>query len=284
MAKVSDADFFFLKEHKNFLRTELYKKLQKDYTHLFLDFCYDDSNTTYKDGGVHRQNQHDASVLYYSIFIYLNSIINNSHTMIADIGCGHNFLKKYFPKIIGYDNTKFADYNEFFNDEFILKHQNEFDVAIAINSLHNVPLDQFSNRINDFAKIIKPNGYGFVTLNIGRLLNKTDKHFLQKFGQLEDFYNYFNQEVKKITHNVIVYDNLILHNQKIQDEKNYELYKSLCGTDWPSYQDLTNNKYTCTSPIILKEINDYKKIIQQHPDYKLVDPFNGVIRLIFKKS
>jgi hypothetical protein len=233
---------------------------------------------------IHRIDWFNKSVLYYSIFIYLNFIIDKSHSKIADIGCGYNFLKKYFLNVIGYDKNNFADYNEFFDDNFIIKHYEEFDVAVSVNSLHFISMKEFSKRINDFGKIIKPNGYGFITFNVQRMIAKTDKEFLQNFINIKNFYDYFNQEIEKINYKIIAYDNLILHNQKIKEKKIHDLYKILHGESWPTYNDIINNRYNCEYQEILKEINDYEKLVSIQPNYALYDPHNGIIRIIFKKQ
>jgi len=277
---------FFEKEHKNFIQSDLYKKLQKDHKHLFLDFYYDNLDLKYEQTKNYRQSWFDNSVLYYSIFIYLNTIINESHKKIADVGCGYNFLKKYFSNVIGYDKKEFADYQEYFDEDFISKHQDEFDVAIAINSIHYVSLTDFSSRINDFGKIIKPDGYGFVTFNLQRMIERTDEKFLENYNSIEDFYNYINQEVKKIDYKVVVYDNLLLYNVKLIDTRRQNLYNTLKGSDWPSYDDFINNNYTCTNREITRELENYIALANKHYSYDTAidDGVNGNIRLILQKE
>ena len=284
---MSNSDsLFFEKEHENFIQSDLYKKLQKDYEHLFLDFYYNNLSFKFETNKIHRQGWFDNSVLYYSIFIYLNSIISDSHKKIADVGCGYNFLKKYFSNVIGYDKKEFADYQEYFDNQFILKHQDEFDVAIAINSIHYVSLEDFSSRINDFGKIIKPGGYGFVTFNLQRMIEKTDKKFLENYNSIEDFYNYINQEVKKINYKISVYDNLLMYIKKLVDNDRYKLYKKLCGVDWPSYDDFINNNYTGVNQQIHNEIKNYIALANKYHSYDMAkdDGQSGNIRLIFQKE
>ena len=285
----NDTVFFFEKEHENFLKSNLYQKLKKDYKHLFLDYYHDNLvyDIDYKiEQKYHRYSRFSRSIFHYSIFIYLNSIITESHEKIADIGCGYNFIKKYFPKTVGYDKTEFADYKELFDDSFIINHYEEFDVAVAICSLHFISMRDFTKRINDFGKIIKSGGYGFITFNTQRMIEHTDKDFLQNFSNLKNFYDYFNNEIKKIDYKIVAYDNLILHNQKIKNNKKYEKYKELHGVDWPSFNDIINNKYTCINHTISEEVEFFKKQhdIINHAVNELNDGLSGVIRIIFKKQ
>ena len=282
----NEYSFFFLKEHNDFLSSSLYKEIKKDFKHLFLDFYYENIETTNDEvTKFHRDNCFKKSVLFYSIFIYINSIINKSHSKIADIGCGYNFLKKYFPNVIGYDRNEFADCQELFDEKFILKHRNEFDVAISINSLHFISLKDFSSCINDFGKIINNSGYGFITFNLERMIERTDENFLKNYKSLEDFYDYINQEIEKINYKIVAYDNLLLYNRKLVAEKRYKLYNDLHGVDWPSFDDLENNSYVCKNYIISKEIENYYSIIKDFGlDTERDDPFNGNIRLIFQKE
>lgn len=285
---MSDNDsLFFEKEHENFIQTDLYKKLQNDFKYLFLDL-HNENNYTYhgKLQQYHRQEQFNKSTLYYSIFIYLNSIINDSHEKIADVGCGYNFLKRYFSNVVGYDKTEFADYQEFFDEDFISKHQDEFDIAFAINSLHFISLKDFASRINDFGKIVVDGGYGFLTFNLQRMIEDTDEKFLENYNTIEDFYNYINQEIKKIDYKVVACDNLLLYNVKLMDIKRQNFYNQLKGSDWPSYNDFVNNNYTGVNQQIHNEIKNYIALANEHYSYDTAidDGQSGNIRLIFQKE
>lgn len=210
----ADCSFFFEKEHDNFLNSAVYKELREEFDYLFLDYFYDEFDYPNLSTN-HREEQFDKSVVYYSIFIYLTSIIDDSHNKIADVGCGSNFLKNFFPNIVGYDNNNAADYKEYFDNRFILKHRNEFDVAIAVNSLHFISLKNFASRIKEFGRIIKSSGYGFITFNLQRMIEHTDQDFLKEFSSINDFYDYINQEIKKIDYKIIAYDNLLLYNNNL---------------------------------------------------------------------
>lgn len=311
MAKSTDTlennnTFFFEKEHKNFLNSDLYKRLDDEFEHLIVDTIYDistgppppiQSGASIPSLEWHRKDEFNDSVMFYSHFIYLNSIINKSHSKIADIGCGINFLKNYFPNVIGYDRENctdpdgnyYADVVEEFDDKFIENHVNEFDVAVAINSLHFISLRDFAERINDFGKVIKPRGYGFITFNVQRMIRRTSQEVLQEFNTTKDFYDYFNQEMEKINYEVIAYDNLLLYNKELIKKNKHTLYKTLyknlCGVDWPSLEDILNDAYTCMNRTISDEVEIFKKTISTSTSNTLSqfdDPMNGVIRIIIK--
>ena len=85
---------------------------------------------------------------------------------------------------------------------------------------------------------------------------------------------------------MVVYDNLLLYNVKIIDTRRQNLYNTLKGSDWPSYDDFINNNYTCTNREITRELENYIALANKHYSYDTAidDGVNGNIRLILQKE
>jgi hypothetical protein len=129
-------------------------------------------------------------------FYYIDYIRKNSNGSIVDIGCGENFFSYFFDNIIGIDPTfPIKNYNYDFNKQFIIKNYQNFDNAIAINSLHFIRIERIKERILEFASVIKQNGYGYITFNLAKMTNK-DETTPEKF-------KYIKEQIKLIDLNFI---------------------------------------------------------------------------------
>ena len=106
-------------------------------------------------------------------FYYIDYILKNSTSdKIFDIGCGCNFFKNFY-NVTGYDQTNEADVKCLFDEEFVEQNKNKLDNAIAINSLHFININRLCQRIQDFYSVVVPDGYGYISLNMQRLLTRT---------------------------------------------------------------------------------------------------------------
>ena len=264
---------YFDENHELFKNTELYRRLQKDFVNLYPDFV-DKIFNVIPENRSHRSELFDNSTCYYSMFVYLQLLLEKNPTNIADIGCGLNFVKKYIPGVIGFDSTPEADYQEFFDDKFIDKHRHEFDCAFAVNSVHFIPLEKFKDRIIKFSKIVKPGGRGFLTFNLARMANRKEyKNFI-----IEKHSEYIDQEVELLKTfpgiKILVYDNMIIQNVK----KHYEIYR---GNDWPEFDDKSN---TDLPKEIRNELVHYGFLgdNQENSQRVIEDPYNGNIRIVFE--
>ena len=201
------------KQHfiKQFYYSDWFKKLKEDYKYLYSDKIdirvpYEDQAKTVR----HRLN--DSSIFLYSACYYLEFLIEKNPQVIADVGCGENLFKKYLPNIVGFDKTPWADVQEWFDDDFVLNHTDEFDCAFAINALHFISLVEVKNQINKFGKILKKGGRGFVTLNLKRLLENTEPHEYHKLFDLnkkltlDDYRNYLTKELTSTDYKILVLD------------------------------------------------------------------------------
>lgn len=158
----------------------------------------------------------------YISFYYLEYLTAINPSVIADIGCGHNWFKRYIPNIVGYDNFhKNADVQENFDDAFIEKHQNEFDAAFSINALHFIPLDQLSTTLLKFREILKPGGRAYLTFNSKRMIECTPLNLVYKVTGRTALSGYNVNQVNEYLYQQILtssIDPIVLEFNDIQDE------------------------------------------------------------------
>jgi len=139
-------------------------------------------------------------------FFYIQKLLEKEPTVIADIGCGKNFFKNFIPSIHGIDPIykEYADEVDYFDKDFVQGHQEQFDCAMAINSLHFINIKDFQDTLTDFAKIIKPGGRGYITFNLSQIKDKTPT-----VDWIDNVSEYFKQQVDSVFTNVLVYDDYI---------------------------------------------------------------------------
>ena len=117
--------------------------------------------------------------LFYTVassipFEYLDILFENNPEHVADLGCGINQFKRYYPNIVGYDQVE-SPWSylckpdivcDVLSDDFITKHHHAFDCAFSINCWHfKIKTKTFVSDVIEFASMIKPGGRGFITLN-----------------------------------------------------------------------------------------------------------------------
>lgn len=123
-------------------------------------------------------------------FYYIDYILTHSSSdKIFDIGCGSNFFKNFY-NVTGFDNTEEADIPQLFDNTFVEQYKDKLDNAIAINSLHFIKITNLKKRIQEFYSVIKPGGYGYISLNMARLLTRTPD------VDVSWAFNYAKEEIK----------------------------------------------------------------------------------------
>jgi hypothetical protein len=150
-------------------------------------------------------------------FYYLNFVLDINPSEIVDIGCGMNFFKDIIPGIHGIDpDNQYADQIDFFDPDFIRSHQESFESAIAINSLHFCSIHDFSVNFTNFWETVKPGGRGYITFNTMRLVQYTsDDLKMSLFGTLNptlvQLEEHFCNEIEKLKQrfNFLVIDVMI---------------------------------------------------------------------------
>jgi hypothetical protein len=264
---------------EEFYKSKIYKKLHQQYQHFVSDtpdLAKTDFYSKAKTQRSHRYDLEEQGICVFSQFYYLDRLQETNPTTLADVGCGSNLIKKYIPNVTGFDITAEADYQELFNDEFVKNHASEFDSAFAVNSIHYVSLLEFANRINQFGKIIKSGGLGFVTFNLHVMITNTKIHEFAKIFDLSrpvttvDHRNYIESQLKDIKYNILLIDIVF---------GDIDRYEDLKGADWPSYDDCISGIFTNTPEHVIEEIKNLKF---GENDDGIYDPYNGNIRIIFK--
>jgi len=126
-------------------------------------------------------------------FYYIEKLLENNPQLVYDIGCGWNMFKRYYPAILGVSpdevsNEKvfFGDEFDFFDDEFVKYHQEEYECAMAICSLNFHPVSMIRKIATGFMSLIKPGGRGYMAFDITSMLEREDPEVLTElFGTSE---------------------------------------------------------------------------------------------------
>lgn len=121
-----------------------------------------------------RQRQMTGCFSMVSLY-YVDAMMRQNPGTVADIGCGDNAFKMFYPGIIGYDpcNSR-ADVRDSFDAEFAADNHRRFDAAMACNSIHFVSPSKFEEQVRSLAGIVKQGGTCHVTANTQRLVDHMD--------------------------------------------------------------------------------------------------------------
>lgn len=149
-------------------------------------------------------------------FYYINKLLENNPESIHDIGCGWNMFKKYIPNIIGIspdnpDNAWYGDEFDFFDFDFVSNHQEYYESAMAICSLHYVPLSSLRDRVLGFISIIKDGGRGFISLDADTMIKReSPENLIDTFGSEEPsaelLDQYIREQLTDLPANVLIFD------------------------------------------------------------------------------
>lgn len=147
-------------------------------------------------------------------FYYTEFLVEIKPNIIHDIGCGMNFFKNILPNVIGIDGVGNPDIRDLFDKDFVAGHENQFDAVMSIDSLHFIPLSQFSDRVLDFAKVISPGGRGYIAMNAARLTEATNPLELEMlFGSTHHdplvIAQYIDAEISRLPLEFLVVENVI---------------------------------------------------------------------------
>lgn len=195
---------------REFVKTPLFQTLKQDFDIISFDYSYDFFNCPELTPRQQEGQQIQISKFSAVPFYYINWLTEQNPKQIYDLGCGWNIFKKYIPTVIGIgpepkDSGYFyGDIHDLVDSDFITHHQNYFESVFSINSLHFQPLTCLRKTVLDFISMIAPNGYGFLTLNCQRMLDRepTNLNTLSKF-ELE---NYIRTELSNIPVDYKVFD------------------------------------------------------------------------------
>jgi len=198
-----------------FEKTNTFNQLKKDYRYVSFtkSFNNDTFDMLYPRGGTVRQIISDPDTVFSVVPFYYIKYIQDIHSdKIYDIGCGWNLPKQYIPNLIGIDSRRHATYvrydiDDSFNDDFILRYQNQMSAFIAICSLHFYPLSQIKLRIQNALNCLKSGGRAYLTFNIARMIDK-DKLFWvhRENNDFEYVEKWIRNELYNPDWNYIVFD------------------------------------------------------------------------------
>jgi hypothetical protein len=263
---------------QEFSKSAIYQRLANEYPTLCTeitdvpDLAYD---SPYKMPRTVLQNQ---GIFVYSIFYYIDLLLEINPKIILDVGCGENFLKKYIPEIVGMDPVReAADIPEYFDDNFVSQHIGEYDCAMAVMSIGQVSLLEFKNRINQFGKIIKSGGRGFMAFSLGRLVNCTQPHEFAEIFDLSrpvtifDYYCYIKKELEKLDYRIIAADVLPVFERH---------YYNCAGPDWPPIETYASRDFSSVSQLIREEILSIDEVHIRN--IGLNDALDGNIKIVFE--
>ena len=65
----------------------------------------------------------------------------------------------------------YGDIHGIVDDDYIEQHQSYFESVFSICALHFQPIDQFCKIVRDFSSMVKPNGHGFLSVNLQRMID-----------------------------------------------------------------------------------------------------------------
>jgi len=173
------------------------------------------------------------NILDSTPYYYINYLLETNPKNIIDIGCGDNVFKKSFPDLItGMDPMKDNNYGKIdmidtFDEKFVEDHENKFDGAIAINSIHFSPINTITQRLLWVNQILRPGSRAFVSFNLETWLMATKRSQIESlFGtvpKFESVINYVNEQILATGLNFLVSDWPVLHITKhsgIRDDYN----------------------------------------------------------------
>lgn len=223
---------------KNALKTKLLaQKVYQEFGSVYLDFeptWYADETKrpmdraysytqSYRQDHTLRENliiSKENRLFNFTIFYYIEKIMEHHPITVLDIGCGHNYFQKIYSNIVGLSPEEFdveADIRVPFDNNFSSNNVEKYSSAMAICSLHFVPITKFSERLLSLSRVIKPGGRGLITFNICQMIARTSEKTLDKLfagrPTPSALAKYFDNEIDKLGFNWIVVDNIIEHNE-----------------------------------------------------------------------
>tara|TARA_R110000772_G_scaffold244101_1_gene357134 strand:- start:132 stop:860 length:729 start_codon:yes stop_codon:yes gene_type:complete len=201
-----------------------YKQLIKQKYGNYVHLCFDSIYTWTDILGDTPRLRTITGQIPCATFYYTEFLVNIKPDNIYDIGCGMNFFKDVLPNVIGIDGNDPVDRNisdaakydikGVFDDVFVAEHENQFQAVMSIDALHFIPLTDFTQRVLDFARIIKPRGRGYLAMNAARMCECTNKAvLLQLTGSAKRDANlisqYIDREICKLPLDFLVVDTLV---------------------------------------------------------------------------
>lgn len=207
-----------------FENTETYKKIKNDFDFLVWD-KHVNGDFLYPTG---RQFL-GVRTCSMTSFYYIEKLLENKPQLVYDIGCGWNLFKRYYPEIVGISpdevsNSKafFGDEFDFYDEEFVKYHQDEYECAMAICSLNFHPLSFIKQITMGFISLIKPGGRGYISFDVTSMLDREDPELLNElFGTTEpsplQIDDYVVDQLSNLPCNYLIFDADTMENKNRLD-------------------------------------------------------------------
>jgi hypothetical protein len=198
---------------QQFKGTDIFKKIEKDFDVVSWDKHY--NNFTAFPTPRQRVG---SRVCTMTSFYYIEKLLEKNPAKIADIGCGWNMFKRYYPQLIGIspDNPEdsaayFGDEYDFFDSDYVEFHKEEFEAAVSICALNYTPLTTLKSTVESFISIVKPGGRGYIALDIFPMVERESPDVLDNiFGTdkptMHEIDDFVREELSNLDCEFLVFD------------------------------------------------------------------------------
>ncbi len=158
----------------DFLKSRLYQQAIKDV------FTVHDYEFEIK---MHRNVIADRHITLLPFYFIDNFITNlDDGEQVIDIGCGTNFFKNFYANIHGVDPYDFGPHtrDETLNAKWYTDNYGKLRKIFSINALHHIDAKLLQHRLDQFTRLLTPDGIGYMSLNTARMTPEN------KFEIIED--------------------------------------------------------------------------------------------------
>lgn len=182
---------------KEFRYSEIYEQLVEDFDVVTFKKNFDPFKTPRQEYGERRKTIFTACIFYY-----IEYLTRHNPTKIYDLGCGWNIFKRYIPGVIGVAgepescSNYYGDVNDYIDDDFILQHKDYYESVMCLGTLNFLPLENFRSIVQGFVSMIKKDGHGLLTLNIGPMIERSQGGF--KGYSAEQYETWIRNELENI--------------------------------------------------------------------------------------
>ena len=109
------------------------------------------------------------------------------------------------------DPSFFGDSNDFFDQNFVMYNDSQFESVMSICALNYAPLTQIKEVVESFISLVVPGGRGYIALDIGQMLQREDADVLDElFGTTDPSYyeidDYVRDQLSDLHCKYLVFD------------------------------------------------------------------------------
>jgi hypothetical protein len=197
---------------EQFKETELFQKIKKNFDLVIWDkhaMPFNMHPTLRQTLGIR--------ICTLASFYYLQFLLEKNPDSIFDIGCGWNLFKKFIPEIVGIspdvetDPSYYGDSHDFFDQNFVMYNEGQFESAMSICALNYAPLTQIKEIVEGFVSLVSPGGRGYIALDISPMLQREDADVLNElFGTADPSYyeidDYVRDQLSNLPCKYLVFD------------------------------------------------------------------------------